>query len=389
MQFLKVLTILIVGICTLAAVDSGSITVHLVDLWKSKFDVAYEYNGENLTKTSEFLSYGENETITFPDQAVNIYLEVKEANRSLVNSNIIFTKFYPSSVSKCFKLSRPGWFEESCVKLPATKGYSITARNYGELQSTYERAEFWLSYTYNGSRLTESSGYFIFKGNKAVQIPDDVTNIQLTLYGINSFKTSSVLKYKHFIWTIFYPTPVKKCIRIYSRFEEYLWVEEPCQKLPSWDGHIISIKHMGVFDVTAEIMYEYDGSNWTEISDTFSAQHKIVRIPDKAVNINLRIYDSNYIALATKFLPVPDKVCFMIFGCREVAPQLLEKPCEKLPATNGNSISVRNEAKTSIVLQIIYEYDGRNLTESSEAFLPGEKWKIQIPDKATNILATL
>lgn len=391
MQSSKVVTILMGGMFIVSAVDAGSISVRQTTNFTASFHVQYEQAGKNESKFSADFSSGENRTIEFPDEAVNIQLDVYSPRPRAR----VFTKSYDVSVRKCFTLfprhtpSAPiGWDENPYTKWPAADGPSISVTNDGWYLSL-EGVLFTVMYEYEGSNVSETSHKFSNGETRTILIPDEARNINVQV-----FKPMFSKNFMQF--TKSYILPVKKCFEVYRHNGiESLSFEKPCQPLPAEGGYFVS-----VFETRRPailfINYEYNGLNLTESSGDFLTRKNLtLRIPDEARNITVRVHSSFFgeEKLLTKFYVLPVAKCFEVYmsDIYFLAQIMFEKPCRQLPAVDENSISVhRTTAKhVDILLLIDYDYNGSHVTTSSGEILAGENKTVPIPDEATNIIATL
>lgn len=333
LKFLMAL-IHIFGMFSWAACDAGSITIRQTSrhqVISHSLEITYEYKGKNSTKsTGIFWNPDESRKIEIPGEAVNIHVNAYESDYS---KNLIFTKFYPSPVTRCFVISEeektPTWFEEPCQKLPTSNRYPITVRN-----KTPSKVCFEIAYEYNGTNLTEASEDFWYDAERTLQIPDGVKNINLTFHGGND-RTA--------MYKIFYALPVKKCFAIYKTYGIYYqWFEEPCESLPATNGNLISIRQFDDSRIIFRLIYQYDGAKLSETSDRFSfGESRTIRIPDKATNITLRGYKDEGLMyslrlLAESFFALPVRKCYKAIRAPDstMGLWLKESESESCEATN-------------------------------------------------------
>lgn len=308
MRCSKVVLVLIAGMSTVAALDASSITIRQTGNDRIAFEVEYNYNGKNYKEFSGYFSSGENRTIDIPGKAVEIHLNVCSSWEKFCKDQI-FTKFYHSPVSKCFTLYEAHHYTEEpyCQKLPAG-GYSISVHQAGNYKAMFE-----VMYKYNGSKLTNSSGELTTGQNQTIHIPDKATNVTFTLYGYRGTAFS-----KDTMATKFYPLPVKKCFEIYGDgFFSKRWFEKPCQKLPAVNGNLISVRQTGDYKVILHVVYNYDGSELTESSGTFSkGEKRTIPVPDKATNIKATLFKDDSFGkmepVFTQSYPSPVKKCYKV-----------------------------------------------------------------------------
>lgn len=306
MWYSKGLILLIGALFTLAAVNANSITIRQTANSRVAFEVEYQFNGRKQHEFSGYFSKGESKTIDIPDKAIYIHLNVC-SNWEKRCKDQIFTKYYNSPVSKCFTLSEAYHYTEEslCQKLPA-EGHSISVHQRGDFKAIFE-----VTYKYNGENSKKSSGEIVKGYNKTIQIPDQSTDISLTIY-----KLSITGRPDGSIVTKTYPLPVKKCFELEGDgFFSKDWFEKPCEKLPALNGNLISVRQTGSFKIELKIVYTYEGTKFTESSGTFSKGEKMtIQIPDRATDIIIRIHEIDSFGkkpvVFTESFSTPVKKCF-------------------------------------------------------------------------------
>lgn len=341
----KVFKVLVIGTFLLVAVNAGSISLRtngFRDMW---LNLTYAYNGQTVTNPSKHIEENKNEIIRFPDGAVNVNLMVYE---DFYTTQVIFTKFYPLSVEKCFAVFTNDvparWFEQPCKKLPPSE-YSIAVTRVSQDNETL--VFFDLTYDYNGSTLTETSEHISNETYiSTAQIPNGATNITFKLY--DDFSVDGMVQYsrRNLMMSKFYSLPVTKCFEIYTHAFRTYWSEKPCKKLAAEKGYSISVGMIGVrtyYEAMFEVMYQYYGSNFTGFSGYISPEkYKTVQVPDEATNIQLQIYVfPEYFprkVIVSQFYPSPINKCFRLYNSTDVHfgnVTWSEDLCERFKLTNS------------------------------------------------------